>query len=81
MNNVRQEDETLQPSGEEEINGEREVDGDTWQYKLPSRSTRGIPPRRYSPDWKGKKTRYSIANIALEQLTEMARAFETALYE
>ena len=51
------------------------------QYELPHRITRGIPPKRYSPDWKGRKTKYSVANIAQGHLTEMARAFEAALYE
>lgn len=69
---------------QEEIEGEIEtlgVDGDTGQYEMPKRSTRGVPPKRYSPDWKGRKTKYSLVNVAQGQLTEMARAFEAALYE
>ena len=50
-------------------------------FELPMGSTRGVPPRNYSPDWRGPKTRYSVANLMQGQLTEMARAFETALYE
>ena len=81
MDNIRQEDEILQLTGETEVVEGREENGDTGQFRMPPRSTRGIPPRRYSPDWKWKKTKYSIVNMAQEQLTEMARAFETALYE
>ncbi|KAL1549825.1 Beta-galactosidase 8 [Salvia divinorum] len=58
-----------------------QVDADTGQYELPKRSTRSVPPRRYSPDWKGSKSRYSMTNLAQGQLTEMTRAFEAALYE
>ncbi|XP_042018960.1 uncharacterized protein LOC121766776 [Salvia splendens] len=54
---------------------------ETGHDRLPQRSTRGIPPRRYSPDWKGRKSRYCVANLTLGHLTEMARAFEAALYE
>ncbi|KAL1548051.1 Beta-galactosidase 8 [Salvia divinorum] len=57
------------------------VDVDNGQYELPKRSTRGVPPRRYSPDWKGSKSRYSMTNLAQGQLTEMAQAFQAALYE
>ena len=57
-------------------------DGDTGQpYELPHRTTRGVPPRRYSPNWKGRKSRYAVMNIVQGHLTEMARAFEVALYE
>ena len=50
-------------------------------YKLPPNPNRGVPPKRYSPEIIGKKAKYSIANLARGQLSEMAHAFETALYE
>ena len=50
------------------------IDGDTSSYMLPSRST------RYSPE-RIRKSRYSMANLAKGNLTEMVRAFEAALYE
>ena len=48
---------------------------------MPQRITRGIPPQRYSPDWKGRKTKYAISNIAQSHLSEIAQAFEVVLYE
>ena len=56
------------------------IDGDTGRYILPNRTTRGIPAKRYSPE-RISKRRYSMANLAKANLTEMARAFEAALYE
>ena len=57
------------------------VDSDTGKYILPYRSTRGIPPKRYSPEKIGAKSRYGVANFVQGNLTKMARAFEAALYE
>ena len=57
------------------------IDGDTGRYILPYRITRGIPPKRYSPERIGKKSRYAVANFVQGNLTKMARAFEAALYE
>ncbi|XP_047979007.1 uncharacterized protein LOC125220919 [Salvia hispanica] len=57
------------------------LDGDTGKYVLPYRRTRGIPPKRYSPEKIGKKSRYGVANFVQGNLTKMARAFEVALYE
>ena len=72
----------------ETTNNNREIRSDSSEPptengndKLPHRSTRGIPPRRYSPDLKGRKSKYSVANLTQGHLTEMARAFEAALYE
>lgn len=63
---------------EEEITA---IDGDTGRYILPPRSTRGVPPKRLSPEKINAKSRYSIANFAKVNLTKMARAFQEALYE
>ena len=60
---------------------ENGIDGDTGRYILPHRITRGIPPKRYSPEKTGKKSRYGVANFVQENLTKMARAFAAALYE
>lgn len=57
------------------------IDGDTGRYIMPPRSTRGIPLKRCSPERISKKNRYSVVNLAKENLTEMARAFTAALYE
>ncbi|XP_042011703.1 uncharacterized protein LOC121760150 [Salvia splendens] len=45
------------------------------------RSTRGVPPKRYSPEKIGKKSRHGVTNFVQGNLTKMARAFEAALYE
>ncbi|XP_042019100.1 uncharacterized protein LOC121766938 [Salvia splendens] len=57
------------------------IDGDTGRYVLPPRANRGVPPKRYSPEKIGKKSRYGVANFAQGNMTKMARAFEAALYE
>ena len=66
------------PSTEEE---DTSIDQDTEQYVRPVRSTRGIPPKRYSPERIGRKSRYSIANFAEANISKMAKDFQTALYE
>ena len=63
---------------QEEVNG---IDGDTGRYILPYQSIRGIPPKRYSPEKIGKKSRYGVANFLQGSLTKMARVFAAALYE
>ena len=81
-NNVRQEDDGIRSGGETSGRDEGEgVDPDTGLYKLPYRCTRGVPPKRYSPEWQGRKPKYPAAYTVIGQLTEMARAFEAALYE
>ncbi|KAH6764438.1 hypothetical protein C2S51_015687 [Perilla frutescens var. frutescens] len=57
------------------------VEQDTGRYVLPPRSNRGIPPKRYSPERISRKSRYSIRNIARENFTDLAAAFQTALYD
>lgn len=42
---------------------------------------RGVPPKRYTPERINRKARYSIANLVKGHLTEMAQAYEEALYE
>ncbi|XP_042051433.1 uncharacterized protein LOC121796705 [Salvia splendens] len=68
----------LSPDFPEEDNT---IDSDTGGYVLPHRTTRGIPPKRYSPEKIGKKSRYGVANFVQGNLAKMARAFEAALYE
>ena len=47
---------------------------------MPPRSTRGIPPKRYTPERPSKRARYPIGSVAKANLTKLARAFEAALY-
>ncbi|KAH6800641.1 hypothetical protein C2S52_001105 [Perilla frutescens var. hirtella] len=52
---------------------------ETDRYMLPPRSTRGVPPERYSPEYTGRKTKYSIGDFAKGNLTETAKSHECAL--
>ncbi|XP_047960213.1 uncharacterized protein LOC125205368 [Salvia hispanica] len=74
-------DSTIIPPNGSGVDVNAAVDGDTGRYILPLRTTRGIPAKRYSPERVSKKSRYSMANLAKANLTEMARAFEVTLYE
>ena len=50
------------------------------KYELPPRSTRGVPPRRYDPEFESQKSRYPISRRDNEQVSQTAIAFNTALY-
>ncbi|KAH6756426.1 Calcium-dependent lipid-binding family protein [Perilla frutescens var. hirtella] len=62
--------ETTDSDREEDVSGEYitidservEVSTGAGRYVLPPRSTRGVPPKRYSPDHTGKSSRYSVGN-------------------
>ena len=55
------------------------VSGET-PYVLPPRTTRGVPPRRYDPDYEAKRSRYSVENPGKGNLSQSALAFNTALH-
>ena len=45
-------------------------------YVLPNRHNRGKPPSRYSPDIKGRRSRYPIANyVSTKELNEPLKTF------
>lgn len=48
------------------------------RYILPPRSTRGIPPRRYSPELQSPSSRYPVDDR--RNLAGIAKAFSAALY-
>ena len=50
------------------------------RYVLPPRSRRGIPPKRYDPDYESKRSRYPIYRSKDESLAETTLAFNTSLY-
>lgn len=50
------------------------------RYTLPPRTTRGIPPKRYSPGKQSATSRFSIANIAKGNITKEAKAFAFSVY-
>ena len=49
-------------------------------YILPQRSTRGVPPKMYSPEHKSGSFRYPMANLVKGSLSRIAEAFNTAIY-
>lgn len=56
----------------EGLSGEEGREANSGEPKLPPRANKGAPPKRYSPDWKGKKTQYSVVMSVKAQMTEMA---------
>ena len=50
------------------------------RYDFPPRSTRGIPPRRYDPEFESQRSRYPINQENQEHLSQMAVAFNASLY-
>nr|GEY35511.1 hypothetical protein [Tanacetum cinerariifolium] len=50
------------------------------KYVLPTRSNRGIPPKRYTPEKISKSFKYHIANIARGNLSKEAKAFFASVY-
>nr|GEX73254.1 putative reverse transcriptase, RNA-dependent DNA polymerase [Tanacetum cinerariifolium] len=49
-------------------------------YVLPTRSNRGVPPKRYSPEKESRSCKYPVANIAEGNLSRGAKAFISSLY-
>ena len=50
------------------------------RYELPPRITRGIPPRRYDPEFEEQRSRYPINQGNVDTLSQTAVAFNTSLY-
>ncbi|GJW51622.1 retrovirus-related pol polyprotein from transposon TNT 1-94 [Tanacetum coccineum] len=50
------------------------------KYVLPTRSNRGIPPKRYTPEETSRSSKYLIANIARGNLSKEAKALFASLY-
>nr|GFA09154.1 putative reverse transcriptase, RNA-dependent DNA polymerase [Tanacetum cinerariifolium] len=50
------------------------------RYELPSRTNRGVPPKRYTPEKEARRSRYPMANIAKGNLSQEAKIFTTSLY-
>ena len=47
---------------------------------MPPRSTRGIPPKRYDPEFETQISRYPVSKESNENPSHSAMAFNTALY-
>ena len=50
------------------------------RYKLPPRSTQGVPSKRYDPEYEALQSRYPINRGNGESLSQTALAFNTTLY-
>ena len=50
------------------------------RYELPPKSTRGIPPRRYDPDFEAQRSRYPINQDDIGNLAQTTVAFIASLY-
>ena len=50
------------------------------RYKLPPRSTQGIPPRRYDLEFESQRYRYPIYQENQDHLSQTALAFNASLY-
>ena len=50
------------------------------RFELPPKSTRGIPPKRYIPEFEAQRSRYPTSKESNENLSHSAMAFNTALY-
>ena len=48
------------------------------RYELPPRSMRGVPPRRYDPEYEDQRSKYPIERISTENLSSTAIAFNAA---
>lgn len=50
------------------------------RYDLPPRSTRGVPAKRYDPEFEAQRSRYPITRESSEGLSQTAMAINTSLY-
>ena len=61
------------------INNDQSVEMSN-RYELPPRKTRGVPPKRYDPEYEAKRSRYLADRNNVESLAQMALAFNASLY-
>ena len=50
------------------------------RYELPPRSTRGVSPKRYDPEFESERSQYPTNRGSNENLSQTATAFNTSLY-
>lgn len=56
-----------------------QVESPNHRYVLPPRKNRGVPSRRYEPEYSPRSYKYPIPK-AMEGLSATAKAFQTSLY-
>ena len=49
-------------------------------YELPPQRTRGIPPKRYDPEFEAQRSKYPMSRENNEVLSQTTTAFNTSLY-
>ena len=50
------------------------------RYELPPKSTRGIPPKRYDPEFEAQRSTYPVSKESNKNLSHSAMAFNIALH-
>ena len=63
-----------------ETNNHEWQDSERASYTLPPRTTRGVPPKRYDPDYEAQQSRYPVGTSDRENMSQSALAFNAALY-
>lgn len=53
---------------------------ETCRYELPPRRTKGVPPRRYDPEFEAQRSKYPVITGENEKLTKAVVAFKASLY-
>uniref|UniRef100_A0A803L5P2 Uncharacterized protein n=1 Tax=Chenopodium quinoa TaxID=63459 RepID=A0A803L5P2_CHEQI len=59
---------------------ERSNEEQTGKYSFPSRSTRGIPPRRYDPEFEAQRSKYPVNKISEGNLSQITKAYNATIY-
>ena len=81
VSEVRNPSDALEISIISNINGSNEPETSEGEgYVLPLRSTKGIPPRRYSPEHTSRASRFPMGNLVRGSLSKKAKVFTTTLY-
>lgn len=58
----------------------RDSNLETKKYVLPPRSTRGVPPKRYDPEYESQRSKYPISKTNEGCLSQVSMTFNAALY-
>uniref|UniRef100_A0A803LY61 Retroviral polymerase SH3-like domain-containing protein n=1 Tax=Chenopodium quinoa TaxID=63459 RepID=A0A803LY61_CHEQI len=67
-------------STREEESQEQQIEENSKKYVLPPRSTRGVPPKRYDPDFEAQRSKYPVSRPSEGNLSRATKAFNAAIY-
>ncbi|CAO2841169.1 unnamed protein product [Amaranthus hypochondriacus] len=73
-------DESIQDIPSTDASGDISREESSPKYKLPPRSTRGVPPKRYDPDYEAHRSKYPINAEMPSGMSASAKAFNAVLY-